>query len=94
MRIVCRYLLVLILPVGFFMGMCFPLGILTISQQPEGAIAWAWGMNGLFTVIGGIASVVISLFLGFNLTLVAGALIYILALALFTRMRGLYQLSS
>lgn len=78
---------VFILPAGFFMGMCFPLGILTISRQPQGAVAWAWGMNGLFTVIGGIASVIVSIFYGFNLTLLAAALIYFLALLLFMRMR-------
>lgn len=77
----------LILPAGFFMGMCFPLGILAVSRQPEGAVAWAWGMNGLFTVIGGIASVLISIYLGFNLTLLAAVLIYALALVLFIRMR-------
>ena len=77
----------LILPAGFFMGMCFPLGILAVSKQPEGAVAWAWGMNGLFTVIGGIASVLISIYLGFNLTLLAAALIYVLALVFFIRMR-------
>uniref|UniRef100_UPI004055ED64 spermine/spermidine synthase domain-containing protein n=1 Tax=Candidatus Electronema sp. TaxID=2698783 RepID=UPI004055ED64 len=77
----------LILPAGFFMGMCFPLGILAVSRQPEGAVAWAWGMNGLFTVIGGIASVLISIYLGFNLTLLAAVLIYALALVLFMRMR-------
>ncbi|WP_417910218.1 hypothetical protein [Candidatus Electronema sp. PJ] len=81
----------MILPVGFFMGMCFPLGILSISRQPEGAVAWAWGMNGLFTVIGGIASVLISIYLGFNLTLLFAVLIYALALLLFTRMRKLHQ---
>lgn len=81
---------VLILPVGFFMGMCFPIGILAISRQPEGAIAWAWGMNGLFTVIGGIISVLVSLFIGFQMTLLVGALIYMIALLLFRRMRSLY----
>jgi hypothetical protein len=81
----------LILPAGFFMGMCFPLGILAVSRQPEGAMAWAWGMNGLFTVIGGIASVLISIYLGFNLTLLAAALIYVLALVLFMRMRQAQQ---
>jgi hypothetical protein len=78
----------LILPAGFFMGMCFPLGILAVSRQPEGAVAWAWGMNGLFTVIGGIASVLISIYLGFNLTLLCAALIYALALVLFMRMQA------
>ncbi|MCI5147433.1 MAG: hypothetical protein D3923_18360, partial [Candidatus Electrothrix sp. AR3] len=81
---------IFIFPVGFFMGMCFPLGILAISEQPEGAVAWAWGMNGLFTVIGGIACVIISIFYGFNLTLLFGILIYLLALLLFKRMKGLY----
>lgn len=77
----------LILPPGFFMGMCFPLGILAISRQPEGAVAWAWGMNGLFTVIGGIASVLISIYLGFTLTLLCAVLIYAAALLLFTKLR-------
>jgi len=81
----------LIMPAGFFMGMCFPLGILAVSRQPEGAVAWAWGMNGLFTVIGGLASVLISIYFGFNLTLLFAALIYALALFLFTKTRQAQQ---
>jgi hypothetical protein len=78
----------LIVPPGFFMGMCFPLGILTIKDQPQGAIAWAWGMNGLFTVVGGVLSVRFSIYLGFTLTLVIGLAIYLLAYALFSRLRS------
>lgn len=78
---------ILLVPTGFFMGMCFPLGILTIKSQPNGAIAWAWGMNGLFTVIGGILSVVASLYLGFSLTLLLGALIYLIAYLLYAKLR-------
>jgi hypothetical protein len=44
-------------------------------------------MNGLFTVIGGIASVLLSIYLSFNFTLFCAVLIYALALALFMRMR-------
>ncbi len=77
--------IIFILPSGFFMGMCFPLGILAINKQPQGAIAWAWGMNGLFTVIGSIASVLLSIFYGFNLTLLFGISFYVLALFLFKR---------
>jgi hypothetical protein len=77
----------LIFPLGFFLGMPFPLGILAIEQRPSGAIAWAWAMNGLFTVIGGILSVVLSIFYGFRVTLLAALLIYGLALVLFPRMR-------
>lgn len=77
----------LIFPVSFFMGMPFPLGILSIRGQPEGAIAWAWGMNGLFTVIGSSASVAVSILLGFRLTLLLGLAIYALAFVLAARLR-------
>jgi hypothetical protein len=77
----------LVFPVGFFLGMPFPLGILTIEHQPRGAIAWAWAMNGLFTVVGGLASVLLSLFYGFQVTLVAATLVYVLAFATYARLR-------
>lgn len=78
----------LIFPLGFFLGMPFPLGIMTIEKQPTGAIAWAWAMNGLFTVIGGILSVLFSIFYGFRFTLLAALLIYCLAFYLFPKMRS------
>ena len=77
----------LISPVGFFLGMPFPLGILTIERQPTGAVAWAWAMNGLFTVIGGILSVLLSIFFGFQFTLLFAMLIYGLALCMYSRLR-------
>ncbi|XOF34336.1 MAG: hypothetical protein ACL93V_03300 [Candidatus Electrothrix sp. YB6] len=79
---------VLIFPVGFFMGMPFPLGILTIRNKPRGAIAWAWAMNGLFTVIGGISSVLLSIYAGFRVTLIAAMLIYAVALLAYLRLRA------
>ena len=78
----------LIFPLGFFLGMPFPLGILAIEKQPTGAIAWAWAMNGLFTVIGGILSVLLSIYCGFKVTLIAGLLIYCIAFFLFPKMRS------
>jgi hypothetical protein len=77
----------MIFPLGFFLGMPFPLGILAIENQPRGAIAWAWGMNGLFTVIGGLASVILSLEFGFNLTIVSALVLYACALAVYKKMR-------
>jgi spermidine synthase len=77
----------MIFPLGFFLGMPFPLGILAIANQPRGAIAWAWGMNGLFTVIGGLASVFLGLELGFNFTIVIALALYACAWAVFRKMR-------
>jgi spermidine synthase len=77
----------MIFPLGFFLGMPFPLGILAIAHQPRGAIAWAWGMNGLFTVVGGLASVIIGLELGFNFAVISALALYACALAVFKKMR-------
>ena len=77
----------LIFPLGFFLGMPFPLGILAIEKQPKGAIAWCWGLNGLFTIIGGILSVVFSIYLGFNQTLYFAIGLYVIAFFTFSRIR-------
>ena len=79
---------VLIFPLGFFLGMPFPLGILTLENRPRGAVAWAWGMNGLFTVIGGLAGVVLSITWGFQVTLLIAAFQYIVSLLAFVKIRS------
>jgi spermidine synthase len=77
----------MIFPIGFLLGMPFPLGILAIAHQPRGAIAWAWGMNGLFTVVGGLLSVPISIAFGFNVAILAALGLYAVAFAAFRRLR-------
>jgi len=76
-------------PLGFFLGMPFPLGILTISNQPRGAIAWAWGMNGLFTVVGGFVSVIVSVKFGFNFAILLALSIYAVAFSVFPKLRAM-----
>lgn len=87
--LVIRLLLssLLIFPLGFFMGMPFPLGILAIKNRPSGAIAWAWAMNSVFTVGGGLASVVLAIFFGFRLTLLLALAFYVVAFLMFSRIR-------
>ena len=79
----------MIFPLGFFLGMPFPLGILAIANQPRGAIAWAWGMNGLFTVVGGLASVLISLEWGFTAAIGVALVLYAVAMFVFAAMRDM-----
>lgn len=76
-----------VFPVGFFLGMPFPLGISTLEFQPDGVIAWAWGMNGLFTIIGGLLAVIFSIQWGFTITLLIASCTYLLALIVFSRIR-------
>lgn len=85
---------VMIFPVGFLLGMPFPLGILAIANQPRGAIAWAWGMNGLFTVVGGLLSVPISIAFGLNVAILVALGLYALAFAVFRKLRsGVHDLA-
>jgi hypothetical protein len=76
----------LIFPLGFFLGMPFPLAILSLSAHPRGAVAWAWGMNGLFTVVGGLLSMLSSVAFGFNVTILLALGLYMLALTLFGKL--------
>ena len=75
-------------PVGFFLGMPFPLGILAIANKPRPVVAWAWGMNGLFTVVGGFLSMLISMAFGFNVAITFALGLYALAFAVFKRLQG------
>lgn len=79
----------LIFPLGFFLGMPFPLGVLAIENQPRGAIAWAWGMNGVFTVVGGLLSAILSLKVGFTATILVAIACYVGALSTFRGMRDM-----
>jgi hypothetical protein len=79
----------LLLPLGFFLGMPFPLGILAIAGQPRGAVAWAWGMNGVFTVVGGLLSVLLSFEKGFDFAVLIALACYLGAMTVFGRMRDM-----
>lgn len=77
----------LIFPLGFFLGMPFPTGILAMQHQPRGVIAWCWAMNGLATVIGGFASVLMSVLWGFHAAFLVALGLYLVAFALFAQVR-------
>jgi len=76
----------MLLPLGFLMGMPFPLGLRLINRHHRDETertqltAWAWGMNGYTTVIGSAATVFIALFAGFKVALLVGVAAYLLGL--------------
>jgi hypothetical protein len=78
---------IMILPLGFFLGMPFPLGILIAERHSTGAVAWAWALNGLFTVIGSLGSVLLGMAVGFQITIMTAAAIYACAFVAFARLR-------
>lgn len=68
-----------VFPVGYLLGFYFPLGLEHFGEQSNECIAWAWGINGSASVMGSILSIIIAQFMGFNLILGAGTVLYFLA---------------
>ena len=81
---------ILLIPLGFAMGMPFPTGLRALGRAPatglplndsanENSIEWAWAMNAASSVLGSVLSIVIAIRFGFNVTLAFGAAAYVLA---------------
>jgi hypothetical protein len=43
-------------------------------------------MNGLFTVVGGLLSVIVSMIWGFNVAIISALLLYVLAFAMYRKL--------
>ncbi len=66
-------------PLGFLMGMPFPRGLAATGQGPFPAPPFYWGLNGIFSVVGSMATMVSAVILGFTWAMLGGAGFYFLA---------------
>jgi spermidine synthase len=86
---------VLLVPLGFAMGMPFPSGLRALASTPlpefpaagdgefeENAVEWAWALNAGSSVLGSVLAMVIAIQLGLNVTLACGAGAYFMAILL------------
>ncbi len=71
--------LLILTPLGFCLGLPFPLGLRRLHQRQPEAVPWAWGINGCLSVVGGSLATLIAILAGFNVVLLAAALAYVLA---------------
>jgi hypothetical protein len=89
---------VLLIPLGFVMGMPFPTGLRALAdlgdqkhrQEPsssDNAVEWAWAMNAGASVLGSVLAMVIAIQFGLTVTLACGAAAYLLALVLMPSLR-------
>jgi hypothetical protein len=63
-------------PLGILLGRPMPGGIRLLARHDPGLVAWGWGMNGAFSVIGATLAVFIAMNWGFSAALVTGAVVY------------------
>jgi hypothetical protein len=73
--------IVLVAPLGFLMGMPFPKGLRATGQGPFPAPPLYWGLNGLFSVVGSMATMVAAVIFGFTWAMLGGAVFYLAAAA-------------
>jgi len=89
---------VLLIPLGFVMGMPFPTGLRAFAALPapefpagqgasDNAVEWAWAMNAAASVLGSVLAMVIAIQFGLTVTLACGAAAYLLALLLMPALR-------
>ena len=71
--------IVILFPLGFLMGVPFVTGLAHIEINSSYLIPWAWAINGALSGVSGVLAAMISLSLGFQATLIAGGLIYLVA---------------
>jgi len=72
----------IIFPLGFFMGMPFPLGMSLILPGEKRFVSFAWGVNGFFSVIGTVSAIILAMTFGFRIVFIVAAIIYIIAMIL------------
>ena len=66
----------LISPVGFAMGMPFPTGLTLLERVSPKSVRWAWAINAASSVLGSAAAMFLAIYLGLQLTLIIGGLMY------------------
>jgi hypothetical protein len=70
----------LIAPLGFFMGMPFPRGVLRVGPLVD----WGFAVNGVGSVLGATAVILCAFTFGFRVSLLLGALAYLASFGLFS----------
>ena len=69
-------------PLGFVLGMPFPIALRLIPAAASPAVPWAWALNGWMSVVAGLVTVLISRNLGYSTALLVAVAAYTCDLAL------------
>ena len=71
--------LALLGPIGFFLGMPFPLGLKALGARAPALVPWAWGINACASVVSASLATFIALHVGFTPVLGCALVLYALA---------------
>lgn len=68
---------IILVPLGLFMGVPFPLGLAWLEDQAPGLMTWAWAINGCASVIASVLAAILTLSFGFTQVLILGTAAYL-----------------
>jgi hypothetical protein len=69
----------MVLPLGFMMGMPFPIGLRRAFQGFSPPVAWFWAINGAVSVCASVLAVAVSISWGISVSYWLGGAFYLLA---------------
>jgi len=78
--------LALIAPLALCMGVPFPTGIMRLANSAQGAIPWAWAINGCASVVGAVLATLLAIHLGFAMVILMAILLYGLSCAFLSKL--------
>ena len=70
----------LLFPIGFLMGIPLPTGMRLLKSHIPTFIPWMWAINGGFSVLGAILTVILSIIYGGSYAMLLGISAYVIAL--------------
>ena len=71
----------LLAPVGIALGMAMPLGLTRLSALYPRGVAWAWGVNGIASVVASAGAITVAIVAGFPAATLVSLACYLVALA-------------
>jgi hypothetical protein len=75
-------LTVLILaPLGLTLGMAMPIGLIRLQRLHPDGVPWAWGINGIASVVASVLAIAVAITFGFAITTLVALACYLAALA-------------
>ena len=75
------------MPLGLALGMFMPLGVARIVRVDLRLVPWAWGINGVGSVIGTTLAVILAMAWGFRVVALCSACLYLVGTAVMLRAR-------
>jgi hypothetical protein len=73
--------MLLLAPVGLVLGMAMPIGLQRLRGLYPHGVAWAWGVNGVASVVASVLSIAVAINAGFQITTLLALACYLGALA-------------